>query len=216
MAGSYDFFAKCSALSVQAGTHADPCAAVQVVGFYGTKSVSYQEALAAIFIEGWIFIAISILGIRQRLIGLLPRYSAVMSPCRWLASAGLGAAYTQNASVMVEGCCVLPLACGAPVSRSQRDQLLRQCAYTGIFGYLLGATTSDERRTLTLAMAAGIGFFLAHIGYQAGEGIGLVVADPATLVTLGQASLHTAKSACAIALAALPRVCQHACGIWLI
>ena len=36
-------------------------------------------------------------------------------------------------------------------------------------------------------MAAGIGFFLAHIGYQAGEGIGLVVADPATLVTLGQA-----------------------------
>ena len=41
-------------------------------------------------------------------------------------------------------------------------------------------------RTLTLAMAAGIGFFLAHIGYQAGEGIGLVVADPATLVTIGE------------------------------
>ena len=35
-------------------------------------------------------------------------------------------------------------------------------------------------------MAAGIGFFLAHIGYQAGEGIGLVVADPATLVTIGE------------------------------
>jgi len=47
--------------------------AVQVVGYYGTKSVSYQEALAAIFIEGWIFIIISILGIRQKLIGLLPR-----------------------------------------------------------------------------------------------------------------------------------------------
>ena len=46
---------------------------MQVVGYYGTKSVSYQEALAAIFIEGWIFIAISILGIRQRLIALLPR-----------------------------------------------------------------------------------------------------------------------------------------------
>ena len=45
-------------------------------------------------------------------------------------------------------------------------------------------------RTLTLAMAAGIGFFLAHIGYQAGEGIGLVVADPATLVTLGQATIN--------------------------
>ena len=48
-------------------------------------------------------------------------------------------------------------------------------------------------------MAAGIGFFLAHIGYQAGEGIGLVVADPATLVTLGQPSADNAHSACAIA-----------------
>ncbi len=55
---------------------------MQVVGFYGTKSVSYQEALAAIFIEGWIFIAISILGIRQKLIGLLPRYHTMAgSPC---------------------------------------------------------------------------------------------------------------------------------------
>ena len=45
----------------------------QVVGFRGTKNVSYQEALAAIFIEGWIFIAISIVGVRQRLIALLPR-----------------------------------------------------------------------------------------------------------------------------------------------
>ena len=41
-------------------------------------------------------------------------------------------------------------------------------------------------RTLSLAMAAGIGLFLAHIGYQAGEGIGVVVADGATLVTLGE------------------------------
>ena len=54
---------------------------MQVVGFYGTKSVSYQEALAAIFIEGWIFIAISILGIRQKLIGLLPRYSTKTLDC---------------------------------------------------------------------------------------------------------------------------------------
>ena len=51
---------------------------------------------------------------------------------------------------------------------------------------------SHQCRTLTLAMAAGIGFFLAHIGYQAGEGIGLVVADPATLVTLGQTLVNHA------------------------
>ena len=45
-------------------------------------------------------------------------------------------------------------------------------------------------------MAAGIGFFLAHIGYQAGEGIGLVVADPATLVTLGEFSPGSTHTAC--------------------
>ncbi len=45
-------------------------------------------------------------------------------------------------------------------------------------------------RTLALAMAAGIGLFLAHIGYQGSQGIGLVVGDGATLVTLGE-SLHS-------------------------
>lgn len=55
---------------------------------------------------------------------------------------------------------------------------------------------TNDCRTLTLAMAAGIGFFLAHIGYQAGEGIGLVVADPATLVTLGQILKPSLKSMC--------------------
>ena len=78
-------------------------------------------------------------------------------------------------------------------------------------------------RTLTLAMAAGIGFFLAHIGYQAGEGIGLVVADPATLVTLGgclsiimhvlqtiQAHLLADRSSSLVCggEAASPRMCQ--------
>ncbi len=43
-------------------------------------------------------------------------------------------------------------------------------------------------RTLALAMAAGIGLFLAHIGYQGSQGIGLVVGDGATLVTLGESS----------------------------
>ena len=79
--------------------------ALQVVGFYGTKSVSYQEALAAIFIEGWIFIAISILGIRQKLIALLPRYSTRTSPCRWPACEGQRGGCAEpnltNASVKV-------------------------------------------------------------------------------------------------------------------
>ncbi|KAK9909947.1 hypothetical protein WJX75_009918 [Coccomyxa subellipsoidea] len=87
-----------------------------VVGYYGTKNVSYQEALAAIFIEGWIFVLLSAVGVRQKVISYLPR-------------------------------------------------------------------------TLALAMAAGIGLFLAHIGYQGSQGIGLVVGDGATLVTLGGCSV---------------------------
>jgi len=63
-------------------------------------------------------------------------------------------------------------------------------------GLVLFVMTTNDCRTLTLAMAAGIGFFLAHIGYQAGEGIGLVVADPATLVTLGQILKPSLKSIC--------------------
>ena len=39
-------------------------AAYNVVGYYGTKAVSYKEALAAIFIEGWIFIFLSLVGAR--------------------------------------------------------------------------------------------------------------------------------------------------------
>ncbi|KAK9847251.1 hypothetical protein WJX84_005524 [Apatococcus fuscideae] len=83
-----------------------------VVGVNGTGNVSYKTALTAIFIEGWIFIILSITGVRGKLISLLPK-------------------------------------------------------------------------TLTLSMSAGIGLFLAFIGLQGGQGLGVVADDEATLVTLG-------------------------------
>ena len=43
----------------------------------GTGSVKYQDALAAIFVEGWIFIILSVTGTRQFLIKLLPRTLAL-------------------------------------------------------------------------------------------------------------------------------------------
>lgn len=88
--------------------------AYTVVGFMGTGSygVTYQQALTAAFIEGFIFIAISLLGVRGKLVKLIPR-------------------------------CIL------------------------------------------LATSAGIGLFLAFIGMQQGEGIGVVTYQSATLVTLG-------------------------------
>jgi xanthine/uracil/vitamin C permease (AzgA family) len=35
--------------------------------------VTYQQALAAVFIEGWIFIAISLTGVRGKLVSLVPK-----------------------------------------------------------------------------------------------------------------------------------------------
>lgn len=86
--------------------------AYTVVGFHGSGSVTYQSALAAVLIEGLIFLTIAALGFRTKIAKLIPR------PVR-------------------------------------------------------------------LSTSAGIGLFLAFIGLQASEGVGLVAYDGATLVTLG-------------------------------
>ena len=46
--------------------------AYQVVGYHGSGPVTYGMALAAVFIEGWIFLALSLLGMRQWLVRLIP------------------------------------------------------------------------------------------------------------------------------------------------
>eukprot|EP00293_Proteomonas_sulcata_P003628 CAMPEP_0184327688 /NCGR_PEP_ID=MMETSP1049-20130417/143218_1 /TAXON_ID=77928 /ORGANISM="Proteomonas sulcata, Strain CCMP704" /LENGTH=662 /DNA_ID=CAMNT_0026649953 /DNA_START=20 /DNA_END=2008 /DNA_ORIENTATION=+ len=83
-----------------------------VVGFHGTGNVKWDVAMAAIFIEGLIFVFLTITGLRKMLVYYLP-----------------------------------------------------ECIKT--------------------AMTGGIGLFLAHLGLQTAEGIGLVVADIATAITLG-------------------------------
>lgn len=55
----------------------------------GTGSVSYKDALAAIFIEGWIFIILSITGARQYLIRLLPRTLALSMSAGGLSATSL-------------------------------------------------------------------------------------------------------------------------------
>ncbi|KAK0200353.1 permease family-domain-containing protein [Desarmillaria ectypa] len=44
-----------------------------VVGFHGSGIISYREALAAVFLEGWIFFILSILGLRQWLVRIMPQ-----------------------------------------------------------------------------------------------------------------------------------------------
>ena len=46
--------------------------AFQVVGFHGTGSLSYRLALTAVFIEGLIFVFLSLIGMRQWLVKLIP------------------------------------------------------------------------------------------------------------------------------------------------
>ncbi|KAK6131839.1 hypothetical protein DH2020_034413 [Rehmannia glutinosa] len=58
--------------------------AYTVVGFHGTGNVSYQSALAAVFIEGLIFLLISAVGLRAKLAKLVPK------PVRISSSAGIG------------------------------------------------------------------------------------------------------------------------------
>lgn len=49
--------------------------AYSVVGFHGSGSlgVTYREALAAVFLEGWLFFILSLLGVRQWLARIIPR-----------------------------------------------------------------------------------------------------------------------------------------------
>ena len=86
--------------------------AYTVVGYHGSGKVPYSSALAAIFIEGLIFLFISAVGLRARLAKLVPK------PVR-------------------------------------------------------------------ISSAAGIGLFLAFIGLQNNQGIGLIAYSSSTLVTLG-------------------------------
>lgn len=47
------------------------------------SQITYQEALAAVFIEGWIFIAISLTGVRGRLVSLVPKSIMLATAGRW-------------------------------------------------------------------------------------------------------------------------------------
>ncbi|KAI9806512.1 MAG: hypothetical protein M1833_003699 [Piccolia ochrophora] len=58
--------------------------AYQVVGFHGTGPVPYRTALAAVFIEGFIFVFLSLIGMRQWLVKVIP------SSLKVATSAGIG------------------------------------------------------------------------------------------------------------------------------
>ncbi|KAG9156768.1 hypothetical protein Leryth_027703 [Lithospermum erythrorhizon] len=103
--------------------------AYTVVGFHGSGNVSYESALAAVFIEGLIFLLISAVGLRAKLAKLVPK------PVR-------------------------------------------------------------------ISSSAGIGLFLAFIGLQNNQGIGLVGYSSSTLVTLGACPRSARASLAPVVMAA--------------
>lgn len=86
----------------------------QVVGFHGTRRVPYGLALTAVFVEGFIFIFLSLLGMRQWLVRMLPTSLKVAAACGiglFLAeiglsySAGIGAITGASATPLdLAGC----------------------------------------------------------------------------------------------------------------
>lgn len=62
----------------------DPLARVVTCRFHGSGLISYQEAMAAVFLEGWIFFILSFFGLRQWLARVMPQ-SLVMA-----VGAGIG------------------------------------------------------------------------------------------------------------------------------
>ncbi|KAE8440644.1 hypothetical protein EG329_006996 [Mollisiaceae sp. DMI_Dod_QoI] len=51
----------------------------QVVGYHGTGSISYRLALTAVFIEGFVFVFLSLIGMRQWLVKVIPSSVKVAS-----------------------------------------------------------------------------------------------------------------------------------------
>ncbi|KAJ0979227.1 hypothetical protein J5N97_014701 [Dioscorea zingiberensis] len=98
-------------LAMAPGMGSNAYFAYSVVGYHGSGNLPYRTALAAVFLEGLLFLAISALGFRAKLAKLVPK------PVR-------------------------------------------------------------------ISSAAGIGLFLAFIGLQNNEGVGLVGFSPSTLLTL--------------------------------
>ncbi|KAI7839304.1 hypothetical protein COHA_007002 [Chlorella ohadii] len=85
-----------------------------VVGFMGTGRVSFNAALAAVFIEGFIFMLVTILGVRSKLVEFIPR-SVMLATAAGIglflsfiglqASEGLGVTTYNSATLVTLGGC---------------------------------------------------------------------------------------------------------------
>ncbi|EFX02126.1 purine transporter [Grosmannia clavigera kw1407] len=95
--------------------------AYTVVGYHGTGNVPYEVALTAIFVEGWIFFALALFGMRQWLARAIP------ASLKLATSAGIGLFLTLIGLTYSEGIGLMVGATDTPVALAGcREELLNE------------------------------------------------------------------------------------------
>ncbi|CAN6463258.1 unnamed protein product [Victoria cruziana] len=137
--------------------------AYTVVGFHGSGNISYGSALAAVFIEGLLFLLISALGFRAKLAKLVPR------PVRISSSAGIGLFLafiglqnSQGVGLVAYSSSTL-LTLGA-CPRSSRASLAPVVTVNGTVSLLPGGTVSGDILCLGHRMESPT-FWLGVVGF---------------------------------------------------
>ncbi|KAG0360983.1 hypothetical protein BG005_009443 [Podila minutissima] len=112
-----------------------------VIGFHGTKGISYETALGAVFIEGILFILLSLFGVRQWLARLIPQSIKIATGAGiglylcfigMQSSAGIGLIGGDSATLVTLAGCVKDAAgkCVGPHMESATT-------WMGLFGFVI-------------------------------------------------------------------------------
>ncbi|KAI9309548.1 permease family-domain-containing protein [Cunninghamella echinulata] len=117
-----------------------------VVGYHGTGKVSYETALAAVFIEGIIFFILSIFGIRQWLARVIPMSIKIAMGCGiglylcfigLQTSAGIGLVTLDKATLVGLGGC--PAAAKSADGVCEWGRMESPTLYMGLLGLVIMA-----------------------------------------------------------------------------
>lgn len=138
--------------------------AYTVVGFHGSGTIPYKTALAAVFLEGLIFLGISAVGLRAKLAKLVPK------PVRISSSAGIGLflafiGLQNNQGIGLVGYSSSTLVTLAACPRSSRASLAPVLsAVNGTVSLLQGGTVSGDIYCLNHRMESPT-FWLGIVGF---------------------------------------------------
>ncbi|KAG1444260.1 hypothetical protein G6F56_010374 [Rhizopus delemar] len=115
-----------------------------VVGYHGSGKVPYETALAAVFIEGIIFLVLSILGIRQWLARIIPMSIKIAMGCGiglylcfigLQTSAGIGLVTLDTSTLVTLGAC--PAAALDADGACQWGHMTSGTTYMGLLGLIV-------------------------------------------------------------------------------